>query len=240
MDPQSLPEDGLSNKDRILAAAEDLIASSGVEAATTRAVAIAAGVQVPTIYRLFGDKDGLLDAVAERTMASYVAQKSQRQPNPDPLVDLRAGWDMHVDFGLANPGIFMVMALRSGPASSANMRGLDILRAKIRNLATAGRLRLPEDRALNLVRASATGTILNLLQQDTVFRDMQISVEAREAVIAALTGEAAEGVASGAGGAATALRTQLPGIEGLSDGERLFLTELLDRIAAEPTATARR
>jgi len=49
---------------------------------TTRSVALAAGVQAPTIYRLFGDKSGLLDAVVEHGFASYMARKppSTRMP----------------------------------------------------------------------------------------------------------------------------------------------------------------
>ncbi|HEY0937917.1 MAG TPA: helix-turn-helix domain-containing protein, partial [Trebonia sp.] len=43
--------------------AAELLASQGPDAVTTRSVALAAGVQAPAIYRLFGDKGGLLDAV---------------------------------------------------------------------------------------------------------------------------------------------------------------------------------
>ncbi|MBQ1012875.1 TetR/AcrR family transcriptional regulator, partial [Micromonospora sp. M51] len=60
----------------IVAAATELLREKGANAVTTRAVAQAAGVQAPTIYRLFGDKDGLIDAVAEHVMASYVSGKS--------------------------------------------------------------------------------------------------------------------------------------------------------------------
>jgi AcrR family transcriptional regulator len=69
---------------RIVAAAAGLIAAGGRDAATTRAVAAAARVQAPTIYRLFGDKRGLLDAVAEYEMAAYIAAKARRAPHPDP------------------------------------------------------------------------------------------------------------------------------------------------------------
>ena len=81
-------------------------ARAGPAAVTTRAVAQAAGVQAPTIYRLFGDKDGLLDAVAEHVFAAYVAGKSRAAGGGDPVADLRAGWDVHIGFGLANPALF--------------------------------------------------------------------------------------------------------------------------------------
>jgi hypothetical protein len=41
---------------KVLKAASELLDSGGVEAVSTRAVAAAAGVQPPTIYRKFGDK----------------------------------------------------------------------------------------------------------------------------------------------------------------------------------------
>ena len=65
-------------RERIIAAAAKLIAAGGRDAATTRAVAAAAAVQAPTIYRLFGDKRGLLDAVAGHGMAAYLAEKAAR------------------------------------------------------------------------------------------------------------------------------------------------------------------
>ena len=61
----------------ILAATARLLAEEGADAVTTRAVAQASGVQAPTIYRLFGDKDGLVDALAEHVMAGYVADEAQ-------------------------------------------------------------------------------------------------------------------------------------------------------------------
>ena len=49
---------------RILRAATELLATGGRDAVTTRAVSAAAGVQPPTIYRHFGDMQGLFEAVA--------------------------------------------------------------------------------------------------------------------------------------------------------------------------------
>ena len=76
---------------RIIAAAAELIAAGGRDAATTRAVALAAGVQAPTLYRLFGDKRALLDAVAEHGLAAYVAEKAARAPHADPVQALSDG-----------------------------------------------------------------------------------------------------------------------------------------------------
>jgi len=58
---------------RIIDAAARLLQEQGPTAVTTHGVAQAAGVQAPAIYRLFGDKNGLPEAVAEHVMATYVS-----------------------------------------------------------------------------------------------------------------------------------------------------------------------
>ncbi len=217
---------------RIVAAAADLIASGGRDAATTRAIAAAAAVQAPTIYRLFGDKRGLFDAVAERVLATYVAEKSARKPHPDPLQDLRDGWDMHVAFGLSHPEIFAIM---SGDPQSGSSPGLvaghDVLRRRVKAIALAGRLRVSEERAVALLQAAGTGTVLTLLGQPEKERDLGLSDVAREAVVDAITGDAKPTADAGPRGAAAALRASLVSTSVLSPGERHLLEELLDRIA---------
>ena len=109
-------------RERIVATAAELLARDGREAVTTRAVAAAAGVQAPTIYRLFGDKTGLLDAVAEHGFQTYLAGKGARPESADPVEDLRAGWDLHVGFGLANPGAVRADVRRPPARAAASLR----------------------------------------------------------------------------------------------------------------------
>jgi AcrR family transcriptional regulator len=222
---------------RILAAASRLIAEGGGEAATTRAVAAAAGVQAPTIYRCFGDKRGLLSATAEYELARYVAGKENHAPHPDPVEQLRQGWDAHVAFCLSNPGLFAILigdAIGSG-GSAAAAWGREVLRRTIRRIAQSGRLTTSEDRALALVHSTATGVVLTLLQQPETARDPGMSAFARDTAIGAITRAADDGSSAGERrpqSAAAELRTALDGVAGLSNGERQLLGELLDRIAA--------
>lgn len=222
-------EDGTARA-RILAAGAELLASGGREALTTRAVAAAAGVQAPTIYRLFGDKRGLLDAVAEQGMTRFIATKQAHAPLEDPLADLRAGWDFTIEFGLAHPAIF---AITSDPehVSPVAERGYDILRARVRRVAQAGRLRVPEERAVQMIRAAGVGTVLVLLAVPRTERDAGLSAANRESVMAAITTEETAGHA-GPAAAAIALRASLDRVT-LSPGERALLGELLDRIARD-------
>jgi len=216
---------------RILEAALGLIDAGGRDAATTRAVAAAAGVQAPTIYRLFGDKGGLLDAVAEFALTRYVAEKSARTPHPDPVDDLRSGWDLHVAFGLAHPGLFAIMSGEARATSPAAAAGLEVLRRRVRNIARAGRLRVSEERAVALLRAMGVGTVLALISEPEHERDPGLSAAAREAAVVAITGETVPRAGRGASVAATTLRASLGETAVLSAGERHLLEELLDRIA---------
>jgi AcrR family transcriptional regulator len=224
--------EGPDARARIITAAAELISSGGPDAATTRAVAAAAGVQAPTLYRLFGDKRGLLRAVIEHVLKSYVSEKSARTPHPDPLQDFRDGWDMHVAFGLGHPGLFAIMSGDPHPASRspAVNDGEDVLRRRIRNIALAGRLRVSEERALGLVTAMGTGTVLTLLRQPEGQRDLGLADAAREAVVAAITSEAATPANADVRALAAALRASIERLSVLTRGESLLLSELLERI----------
>jgi AcrR family transcriptional regulator len=219
-------------RERILAATAKLLAEGGREAVSTRAVGSAAGVQAPTIYRLFGDKQGLLDAVAVEGFTAYLNSKTGLEPTGDPVEDLRAGWDLHVGFGLANPALYMVMygEPRPGAAPPAAVAGAEILAAHIRRIAEAGRLRVNEERAAHLVHAAGRGTTISLIDMPADHRDLELSALAREAVIAAITTDTPAPASPGPVGAAVALRAVLPQTTALTDQEQGLLREWLDRI----------
>ncbi len=233
MKQQAETAEGSSNVDvrsRIIAATAKLVAAGGSDAATTRAVAAAASVQAPTIYRLFGDKDGLLDVVAEQTFAAFVDGKAQREPADEPLDDLREGWDSYIAFGLANPAVFSLMSARPGRPSSASEAGLAVLRKRVRRVALTGQLRVTEERAVDLIHAMGTGTVLALLEKAPEERE-GLAEAARDAVFATVIGNQSPSFTAGSRGAASALRACLDDIGVLSPGERQLLGELLQRIA---------
>lgn len=223
---------------RILAAAARLLAEGGREALTTRAVATSAGVQQPTLYRLFGDKTGLLDAVGEHGLTAYVATKAALAPSPDPLADFREGWDRHVGFGLTHPALFVIIWCDPNPArvSPAAEAGRVVLRRKVHALAEAGLLRVSEERAVDLTHATCTGAVLVLLSAPEHARDAGLTTAAREAVVTAITHTIPAMDRPGPAGAAIALRALLDQVPMLSSGERHLLGELLDRIAARAQA----
>jgi AcrR family transcriptional regulator len=226
----------VSSRDRtrtqLVEVAAELLATGGADAVTTRSVALAAGVQAPTIYRLFGDKSGLLDAVAVHGFASYVARKHLDNTG-DPVAGLRAGWELHVGFGLANPELFRLMhtALRTPDGRAAAARGIGVLQARVHRVAEAGRLRVTERRAVELIRAASTGVVLTLIDQAEDERDDTLADTAWESVCAAILVEETTAAVTGPAAAAVTLRAALPGLKALTAAERTLLGDWLDRIA---------
>jgi len=213
-------------------AAARLLRETGAAGVTTRAVASAAGVQAPTIYRLFGDKDGLLDAVAQHVMATYVEQKSARAgaETGDPVAELRAGWQLHVEFGLANPDLFALLAVpERSRGSRAVEAGAQVLHRRLRRLAQAGLLRVDEQRAVDMVHAAGTGAVLAILAMPPHRRDVGLADALFDAVSAAILADAPAVPASDTLSVSIAFSTSVPDLPALSAAEKAVLGEWLDR-----------
>ena len=146
------------------------------------------------------------------------------------MADLRAGWEAHIAFGLANPGLFAHLHDPTrATTSSAAAAGLDVLRARVHRVAAAGRLRVAERRAVELVHATGTGVVLALLEQLPEERDPGLPDAAWAAVAQSVLGEPPAPASGGATAAAVLLRAVLPELPGLSDAERALTAEWLDR-----------
>jgi AcrR family transcriptional regulator len=223
---------------RIVEAAAGLMREHGAAAVTTRAVAGAAGVQAPTIYRVFGDKDGLLEAMAEHVMSTWVSDKAARvsrasSDGVDPVADLRDGWAQQIDFSLAHPDLHRLLSepARAG-SSPAVAAGLEVLRARVRRVAEAGRLRVSEERAVGLVLAAGAGAVQALLALPADERDLTLADDLLDAVLGQVLTDAPTRQASGGGAvtAAVTLAAHVDRLDVLSDGERRLLIEWLGRI----------
>ena len=192
-------------------------------------------MQAPAIYRLFGDKDGLLDAVAEHVLATYVSSKvaiveGASADDVDPLDDLRAGWQMQIDFGVANPTLFRLLSDPGrGSRSPAAQSGRQVLQARIHRLAVSGRLRVSEQRAVDLIHAAGTGTVLTILSTPPEHREPGLAEGMFEAVLRQILTDAPHQAGTGPIAAAVTLRAITPHLDMLSDAERQLLAEWLDR-----------
>jgi AcrR family transcriptional regulator len=214
----------------IVESAAQLLREQGTNAVTTRAVAQAAGMQAPTIYRFFEDKDALLDAVAEHVFATYVAGKTLAEDSGDPIADLRAGWDTHIGFGLANPALFGLLIDPSREARSpAAATGLEVLRARVQRVAAIGRLRVPVRRAVELIHAAGTGAVLTLLSTPPEHRDLDLADAMYEAVMRSILTDAPTLPTDDATAIAVAVAAVAPKLTMLSGAEKVLLSEWLDR-----------
>ncbi|ALO99314.1 transcriptional regulator [Streptomyces hygroscopicus subsp. limoneus] len=232
-------------RERILRAAADLLAEGGREAVSTRSVSAAAGVQAQTIYRQFGDMQGLLDEVARRGLAAYLADKKANLTAGNPVEQLRSGWDLHVAFGLANPALYRLLYTdpRPGEGAAAMDEAYGILVQLVTRVAETGRLRMGIEAAAAMIHSTGIGVTVTLIGAAAAGRLAEhegLSESTRDAVLAALVTDAeqeapVEDPRAARARHAVALKALLD--EGgeersFTPGEHLLLTEWLTRLVS--------
>ncbi|OBJ50910.1 TetR/AcrR family transcriptional regulator [Mycobacterium sp. 1423905.2] len=231
--PSAPPAEGL-----ILQAAADLLRAGGIDALSTRAVAMAAGVQPPVIYRRFGDKKRLLDAVTRFVFDQYIADKRRLIATyADPLQELEHLWDLHVDFGLTHPDCYLLAYAYSGrdAMSACAARSFALLEQVVAELGNQGRLRMSVERAAALIRSAGMSVVLALIPVPPQDRDLEISRVLRDSTLSAVVcGEVGSHTAPpDVPTRAMALREELcgSGVDTLSGAERALLGEWLAQLA---------
>lgn len=111
-----------STREHLIEVGRALLAEVGTDAFTTRLVCERAGVTAPTLYHHFGDKDGLLRAVAESELQAFLLGKQRASARDSPRGAVRRGWDDWIAFARANPEIVTVLA--RGGAEVQKVQGL--------------------------------------------------------------------------------------------------------------------
>ncbi|MFJ4626404.1 MULTISPECIES: TetR/AcrR family transcriptional regulator [unclassified Streptomyces] len=232
----------MNTRSLIIEAAAELIAQSPSGDVSTRAVCEAAGVQQPVLYRLFGDKDGLLAATVDHVWDQYLETKRAAEKSADPLQDLLAGWDSHVAFALAHPNAYKLMfapALRSMP--EAAQEALRILRAVLERLAAQGRMRIAPEIAARMIMTATTGVALGLIMRPALYPDTALSTQVRDAMVQAILLDPAADTAPGdaRAAAATTLLSSLDDLtpQPFTSAESALLGQWLTQI---PTSTTRK
>jgi len=82
---------------RILDACADLLDEVGYDALSTRAVAVRAGVPIGSVYRFFGNKRAMADALAERNLERYTERVTRRLQESQGEGGWRAAMDAVLD-----------------------------------------------------------------------------------------------------------------------------------------------
>ena len=236
MDARRTRTTGAEAAEKVLEAAAGLLSSGGVDAVSTRAVASAAGVQPPVIYRQFGDKQGLLDAVTGYVLHSYLQDKRGAVVTDDPVADFRDSWDLHVGFGLTHPDCYILAYVQDRPGKMPALarESIEILHRLIARLGDHGLLKMSVKRAVEFVHAAAVGYVLSQIRVPPEDRDPELCAITRENAIAAISTDGSrDPVPPDLPGRAVALREALRGNTNgaLTAGEKAMLAEWLDRLA---------
>jgi AcrR family transcriptional regulator len=168
----------------MLDAARVLLDSSPDHDISTRSVCDAVGVGAPMLYRLFGDKSGLLAAVVDDIFERYLSRKRIAQLSKDPVDDLYAAWDAHAEFALKNPIVYRIAYAPSMAAVPAGVEeARQLLLKRLTRCATAGRLNTTPDQAAQAIMAAGIGVNLCLISQPTAYADPHLSQRVRDAVL---------------------------------------------------------
>jgi len=217
----------MSSRDRLLDAAAELLDESADHDVSTRAICERAGVQAPTLYHHFGNKQGLLATVVVEAFATHL----QGTAPDDPLDALRFTWNEHVRFGIERPNIYTYAfgQLRTGePAGLAKVAEQALL-DRLNEVARHGMLRVaPEAAASRLFAANVGATLARIATPDFDTEGLLDSV---------LADVLADGPAPVRGGGLTTVAVAfLAALDQdsreLTTGEVTLLREWLNRLAA--------
>ena len=231
-------------RDRLLLAAAELMHESGDASVSTRAVCERAGVEAPTLYHYFGNKQGLIDAVIQHGFNQYIDPEAGQDNSLDPIDAIRRGWDRHVRFGLDNPRFYALLYgnVERGRPCAITSPALARLTELLTRAAAAGLLRVAPAEAAPRILAANVGVTLGLIAQPEDATDLELSDHVREAALAGIMAQnQVVGDTSSAhvpAAAALALSATLDSAAVLTAGERALLHELLDRIASSGRGSA--
>ena len=110
----------------LLAAAESLVAEGGIDAVGVRAVAVRAGTTTRAVYALFGSKEELVQALAQRTYGLLMQRVATVPLTSDPGRDLIVGSVMGFRmFALEHPDLFRFFFTTQLPRTSLSTESND-------------------------------------------------------------------------------------------------------------------
>ncbi|MCP3804445.1 TetR/AcrR family transcriptional regulator [Allokutzneria sp. A3M-2-11 16] len=159
----------------LLTAAEEIFRTRSVDDVTVEEIAERAGVAVGSIYNNFGSKAGLHAAVVERAIddnRGHMDRAYLRDGSPNDRI--RAAAEAYLDFYLANPDYFRMLAFPQAPGQYAAGRELATrlaravdeqnarLVATLREGVESGRLRPVEPEEVATVLWAAWNGIMSL------------------------------------------------------------------------------
>ena len=228
----------MDTRSRMLEAAEGLLRTSPDRDISTRAVCDAVGVGAPVLYRLFGDKNGLLAAVVDNAFDRYLTVKRAIPLSDDPVDDLYVAWRNHVVFASENPAVYRIAY---APSLAEVPRGVEegrrLLIERLVRCAEVGGLNTTPDRAAQAMMAAGVGVNLSVLSQPATYGDVALARRVGNAVIRGLLTKPTAAAADQQTGALTSAALQVAALirtipTPLTDAESTLMLQWLDIIVA--------
>lgn len=191
-----MPKSPDGSRQRLLDAAAQLLAVEPEQSVSVRAVCTLAGVQLPTLYHFFENKQGLIDAVVEAAYERFTATLTKvtaARRAPSPAAALRATWDAHIALGASEPALYVLMygSTRPGHRPRGYEAAFAPLLARCTEAAAQRQLTTSAADAARRLEASAIGATLALIASPG--SGPALRIDARDAVVSALTRDDASG-----------------------------------------------
>ncbi|WP_461056723.1 TetR family transcriptional regulator [Streptomyces pseudoechinosporeus] len=171
---------------RILDACADLLDEVGYDALSTRAVAVRAGVPIGSVYRFFGNKRAMADALAQRNLDRYAERVTHRLE----AAGGEGGWRSAMDAVLEEylvmkrtaPGFALVDFGNQIPVGTRDAEPNTRVADRLTDMLSAYLDREPDDdlRRTFLVAVEAADTLVQLAFRLSPSGDERIIEETRE------------------------------------------------------------
>ncbi|MFJ8362635.1 TetR family transcriptional regulator [Streptomyces sp. NPDC093984] len=171
---------------RILDACADLLDEVGYDALSTRAVALRASVPIGSVYRFFGNKRAMVDALAERNLERYTERVAHRLAEAQG----EGGWrtamdamlDEYLDMKRTAPGFSLVDFGNQIPVGARCAEPNHRVADRLTELLSAYLGREPDEalRRTLLIAVETADTLVHLAFRVSPEGDEKIIAEMRE------------------------------------------------------------
>jgi AcrR family transcriptional regulator len=170
---------------RILDACADLLDEVGYDALSTRAVALRAGVPIGSVYRFFGNKRAMADALAERNLARFterVGRRLEGTGDRDWRTAMDAVLDEYLDMKRHAPGFALIDFGNQIPVGGSRQQPNHLVADRLSELLSAFIDRTPDDdlRRTFLIAVETADTLVHLAFRVAPEGDPRIIEEMRE------------------------------------------------------------
>lgn len=170
---------------RILDACADLLDEVGYDALSTRAVALRAGVPIGSVYRFFGNKRAMADALAERNLDRFtdrVTRRLRETGGRDWRTAMDAVLDEYLDMKRNAPGFALIDFGNQIPVGGSRQQPNHLVADRLSELLSAFIDRTPDDdlRRTFLIAVETADTLVHLAFRVSPEGDPRIIQEMRE------------------------------------------------------------